>query len=61
MNFNIFCQMLDPLDDGHVVLEAKASGSGKKTTYDFPGIVAALLAPRCLAVYDRCDSVGESS
>jgi carboxyl-terminal processing protease len=28
--FNIFCQMLDPLDDGHVVLEAKASGDRKK-------------------------------
>ena len=28
--FDIFCQMLDPLDDGHVELEAKASGHRKK-------------------------------
>jgi hypothetical protein len=28
--FDIFCQMLDPLDDGHVELEAKASGDRKK-------------------------------
>ena len=28
--FDIFCRMLDPLDDGHVELEAKASGDRKK-------------------------------
>src|SRR5216684_5283950 len=28
--FDIFCQMLDPLDDGHVELEAKASGDRKR-------------------------------
>ena len=28
--FDIFCQMLDPLDDGHVELIAKASGDRKK-------------------------------
>jgi carboxyl-terminal processing protease len=28
--FDIFCQMLDPLDDGHVELKAKASGDRKK-------------------------------
>jgi carboxyl-terminal processing protease len=28
--FDIFCQMLDPLDDGHVELTAKASGDRKK-------------------------------
>jgi carboxyl-terminal processing protease len=28
--FDIFCQMLDPLDDGHVELEAHASGHQKK-------------------------------
>ena len=28
--FDIFCQMLDPLDDGHVELKAKASGHRKK-------------------------------
>ena len=28
---------------------------------DLLAIVAASLAPRCLAVYDRCDFVGESS
>jgi hypothetical protein len=28
--FDIFCQMLDPLDDGHVELQAKASGDRKK-------------------------------
>ena len=27
--FNIFCQMLDPLDDGHVELKAKLSGHRK--------------------------------
>ncbi|HEY2185543.1 MAG TPA: S41 family peptidase [Xanthobacteraceae bacterium] len=27
--FDIFCRMLDPLDDGHVELEAKASGERK--------------------------------
>lgn len=28
--FDILCQMLDPLDDGHVTLEAKANECGKK-------------------------------
>jgi carboxyl-terminal processing protease len=28
--FDIFCQMLDPLDDGHVELKAKATGDRKK-------------------------------
>jgi C-terminal processing protease CtpA/Prc len=28
--FDIFCQMLDPLDDGHVELEAKVSGNRRK-------------------------------
>jgi carboxyl-terminal processing protease len=28
--FDIFCQMLDPLDDGHVELKAKASGDREK-------------------------------
>ena len=28
--FDIFCQMLDPLDDGHVELKAKVSGDRKK-------------------------------
>jgi C-terminal processing protease CtpA/Prc len=28
--FDIFCQMLDPLDDGHVELTAKTSGDRKK-------------------------------
>jgi hypothetical protein len=28
--FEIFCQMLDPLDDGHVELKAKGGGFGKK-------------------------------
>jgi len=28
--FDIFCEMLDPLDDGHVELEAKASGNRKR-------------------------------
>lgn len=28
--FDIFCQMLDPLDDGHVELRAKISGERKK-------------------------------
>jgi len=28
--FDIICQMLDPLDDGHVELEAKTSGDRKK-------------------------------
>jgi hypothetical protein len=27
--FDIFCQMLDPLDDGHVELEAKLVGIGR--------------------------------
>ena len=31
--FDIFCQMLDPLDDGHVELEAKRSGDRKKRTF----------------------------
>ena len=31
--FDIFCQMLDPLDDGHVVLEAKLSGHRKTRSY----------------------------
>jgi carboxyl-terminal processing protease len=33
--FDIFCQMLDPLDDGHVELEAKARGD-RKTRYFSP-------------------------
>src|SRR6516225_11289763 len=28
--FDIFCQMLDPLDDGHVELKAKEGDKGKK-------------------------------
>ena len=28
--FDIFCQMLDPLDDGHVELKSKAGDKGKK-------------------------------
>ena len=28
--FDIFCQMLDPLDDGHVELKTKAGDKGKK-------------------------------
>src|SRR5262245_66647461 len=28
--FDILCQMLDPLDDGHVELKAKALGKGRK-------------------------------
>jgi carboxyl-terminal processing protease len=32
--FDIFCQMLDPLHDGHVELEAKASGSQKKRYFN---------------------------
>jgi carboxyl-terminal processing protease len=31
--FDIFCRMLDPLDDGHVDLEAKASGDRKKRSF----------------------------
>jgi len=31
--FDIFCQMLDPLDDGHVELKAKASGDRKKRCF----------------------------
>jgi hypothetical protein len=31
--FDIFCQMLDPLDDGHVELNAKAKGGGKKRSF----------------------------
>jgi hypothetical protein len=31
--FDIFCQMLDPLDDGHVELEIKASGNRKKRCF----------------------------
>ena len=33
--FDIFCQMLDPLNDGHVELEAKLSGH-RKTRYFSP-------------------------
>ncbi len=33
--FDIFCQMLDPLDDGHVELKAKARGD-RKTRYFNP-------------------------
>jgi carboxyl-terminal processing protease len=32
--FGIFCRMLDPLDDGHVELKAKASGDGKKRYFN---------------------------
>jgi hypothetical protein len=32
--FDIFCQMLDPLDDGHVELTAKASGDRKKRYFN---------------------------
>jgi carboxyl-terminal processing protease len=32
--FDIFCQMLDPLDDGHVELIAKASGDRKKRYFN---------------------------
>jgi carboxyl-terminal processing protease len=32
--FDIFCQMLDPLDDGHVELKAKATGDGKKRYFN---------------------------
>jgi carboxyl-terminal processing protease len=32
--FDIFCQMLHPLDDGHVELEAKASGDQKKRYFN---------------------------
>ena len=31
--FDIFCQMLDPLDDGHVELKAKLSGHRKDTIF----------------------------
>jgi carboxyl-terminal processing protease len=31
--FEIFCQMLGPLNDGHVVLKAKASGHRKKRVF----------------------------
>ena len=31
--FHIFCQMLDPLDDGHVELKAKLDKKGKKRTF----------------------------
>jgi carboxyl-terminal processing protease len=32
--FDILCRMLDPLDDGHVELEAKAIGDGKKRYFN---------------------------
>jgi carboxyl-terminal processing protease len=32
--FEIFCQMLDPLDDGHVELKAKAGKDGKKRYFN---------------------------
>ena len=32
--FDIFCQMLDPLNDGHVELEATAIGDRKKRTFN---------------------------
>jgi carboxyl-terminal processing protease len=32
--FEIFCQMLDPLDDGHVELKANASGDGKERYFN---------------------------
>jgi|SRR5271169_674559 C-terminal processing protease CtpA/Prc len=32
--FDILCQMLDPLDDGHVELEAKACGGRKKRYFN---------------------------
>ena len=32
--FDIFCQMLDPLDDGHVELRAKVSGDRKKRYFN---------------------------
>ena len=32
--FDIFCQMLHPLEDGHVELEAKASGDRKKRYFN---------------------------
>jgi len=34
--FDIFCQMLDPLDDGHVELKAKALGKGREGRYFNP-------------------------
>ena len=32
--FDIFCRMIDPLDDGHVELIAKASGDRKKRYFN---------------------------
>src|SRR6266481_2548237 len=32
--FDVICQMLDPLDDGHVELKAKASGGRKKRYFN---------------------------
>jgi carboxyl-terminal processing protease len=32
--FEIFCQMLDPLNDGHIELKAKASGDRKKRYFN---------------------------
>jgi carboxyl-terminal processing protease len=32
--FEVFCQMLDPLNDGHVELKAKTSGDGKKRYFN---------------------------
>src|SRR6476620_5357797 len=34
--FDIFCQMLDPLDDGHVVLMGRPVDGGKKRRFNWP-------------------------